>query len=124
MYHCPACDKECITAMEKINASSVFPKTCRKCNNQYYTSRIGVFPLILSFDVLFWGSIFLALMFKSWLIFLAFPIGIFFVGFLTAKYTKLREITPSEVKRSRKGTALFVVFAALLFSVNYYVQSQ
>ena len=124
MYACPSCGKESITGWEKTNSNKNFPKKCRKCGERYYISSWGLFPFILSFDFLLWGSIILALSVRSWFGLLLFPIGILSGYVLLAKYGALKRISDVEVKEYRIKTVIVVVtLFVVLFGYDFFFQN-
>ena len=123
MHTCPNCGRESITGWEKTNSNRNFPKRCRKCGERYFISAWGLFPFILSFDFLLWGSIILALSIRSWYGLLVFPIGVVSGYLLLAKYGVLKKTSDAEVKEYRIKSAIVVVtLFVVLFGYDYFFQ--
>ena len=117
MYECPHCYVESVTTWEKANSSSTFPKRCRKCGERYYISGWGLASVAMSFEVLLWSAIIIALMIKSWFGLLVFPVGIGLSYFVLVKVTELKPITDEEVRKSRIISILVIGGIIVIVSV-------
>jgi len=101
MNNCPACDKPSISNWRKLNATSVFPRTCPECGIRYYISGWWHFSSLLSFEVILWGGFLLAFVLGSNFVFLLIPVALVLYYLVEVKYSKLREITPSQITKAR-----------------------
>lgn len=123
MYSCPHCSAAKIPGWRKINATAARPARCPSCGGLSYIS--GWFHLLvaLSVEVLFWGSIIVAIVVRSWYALVVVPIGGVALELL-GRRAELRATDAAAVARARIwsfveiGAIVLVAGGAYLFFGN------
>lgn len=113
MHRCPNCDRDTIGTLAKMNATPISPAVCPKCGTRSYASAWSQWLNALSWEVLFWGSIVVALVLRSWWALLLFPVGIWICGRVLGSIFALRSIDAAGIRAARRRLliALLVVAA-------------
>ncbi|WP_145985506.1 hypothetical protein [Marilutibacter maris] len=96
-----------------MNATPISPAVCPKCGTRSYASAWSQWLNALSWEVLFWGSIVVALVLRSWWALLLFPVGIWICGRVLGSMFALRSIDAAGIRAARRRLliALLVVAA-------------
>ena len=120
MTNCPSCKNSTISNWKKTGATSAFPKVCSGCGAKYYISGWWHFSSVLSFEVIFWGSIAVSIAIGSVYAFLLVPILLISLYILVSKYSNVREISDNEIRKARIRALIevVVVFSVIVIVVN------
>jgi hypothetical protein len=118
MYTCPHCSERSFSPLRKSGASSTFPGRCPACGGLAYVSgwRHALSSVVL--ETSFWGTIFIALIYRNWLLLALFPLGFLVWSLIVSAAFPLQPIDREAVfaaRRSAFGHALMagVVLAAV-----------
>jgi len=123
MNECPHCSFLGIKSWKKLNATKAFPAKCPNCKGLSFLPAWWHMGSILSMEVLFWGSLILALVMSSWLILLFFPLGVAFI-FVAGNKLILVPTTKDKVTSERKLIlGMACLFFLTIFVSNYIVNS-
>lgn len=112
MYECPSCERETISTLARMNATPAFPAVCPKCGARSHPSAWARGLNVLSWEILFWGSIVAALLLRSWWALLLFPLGLWICGRLIGSMFALRSIDAAGVRSARRRILFEVLVIA------------
>jgi hypothetical protein len=125
-HPCPHCSAKSIGAWRKVNSSPFKPVICRACGNASYAAGPCSAISMITMQLLFLGSLFLAVLLGSVYWLLAFPMGLIAMTFtlgrifpLVAAGASVREIRRKAVRRAwyvAGGGALVLALLSLLYS--------
>jgi hypothetical protein len=114
MNECPHCKNPSIKTWKKLNATKAFPVKCAQCKQLSFLPAWWHLGSVLSFEVLFWGSILIELSLRSYFPLFLFPSAIllFVIG-----GKKLSLIPTNQHKMSVERKKLFILLSAFILLV-------
>ena len=124
MHYCPHCSARTIGTWRKVTATPFSPAICPACGKASLVSAWRSFAAALAAEVLFWGSLVLAILLGSVYGLLALPLGLLVVSFLLARLFPLIPADDRLLETRRKvvrrawgvvlvGVLLLAVFAGI-----------
>ena len=120
MHACPHCQAHSISAWRKFDAASTRPARCAQCGGLSYVAFRGWRVITAAMpELLFWGSILLALALRSawWL--LAFPLGMVGLVYANNAVTVLQPIQADAVTAARWSVLRHVAIGASCVLLAY-----